>query len=109
MTRSNGWNRDVSSARDCRAMSPGMNEMFKDLRFVSSAILDGEVDDIVEGRRRTDMFVFGGDRAARWVSIAVPSSPAPRTRILVVAITRSVAGELDARLDVEGVQTFNCT
>ena len=39
----------------------------------------------VEGRRRTVIFV-DGECLEREVRIAVPSSPAPRTSMLVVAI-----------------------
>jgi hypothetical protein len=37
---------------------------------------------IVEGRKSTVIFVEGGAREEREVRIAVPSSPAPRTRML---------------------------
>ena len=40
----------------------------------------------VEGRRRTAIFVDGGECLEREVRIAVPSSPAPRTSMLFVVI-----------------------
>ena len=36
---------------------------------------------MVEGRRRTESIVVDGARRAKEVSIDMPSSPAPRTRI----------------------------
>lgn len=45
------------------------------------AILAGSVEVSVEGRRRTVMLVEGGESVEREERIAVPSSPAPRTRM----------------------------
>lgn len=49
----------------------------------------GEVELIVKRRRRTVIFVDGGECLAREVRIAVPSSPAPRTSMLFAAILGS--------------------
>lgn len=56
--------------------------MLSVFRVASSSCLDEEVEIIVAGRNRTVIFVEGGARDVREVRIAVPSSPAPRTRIL---------------------------
>lgn len=52
---------------------------------MSSASLEVLVVSIVEGRRSTVIVVFWGLRVASEVRIAVPSSPAPKTRIFCVA------------------------
>lgn len=72
------------------AMSPGRKEMLRAERAESSAILEGEGEERVEGRRRTVILVVGGARAARLVRMEVPNSPAPRTRMLFVAMTGNV-------------------
>lgn len=59
------------------ATSPGRKDILSEDRASSSDFLEGEQEDIVEGRRRTDIFVDFGARDARATSIAVPSSPAP--------------------------------
>ena len=64
------------------AMSPGRNEILSALRAESSDCLNTEGEVIVEGRNKTVIFVEGGERAERWVRMEVPSSPAPRTRML---------------------------
>lgn len=55
--------------------------MLRSERVFNSSTLDGEVDDIVAGRSRTEILVVGGARLAKAFRMAVPSSPAPRTRI----------------------------
>jgi hypothetical protein len=77
-----GLNRDESSEMEEVAISPGKKEMLSSLRVDSSSSLEGEGVLIVEGRKRTVIFVEGGAREEREVRIAVPSSPAPRTRML---------------------------
>ncbi len=62
-------------------MSPGRNEILRSLSTLSSATFSALVDAIVAGRRRTDILVEGGAREVRAPRIAVPSSPAPRTRM----------------------------
>ena len=63
------------------AMSPGRIEMSRDFMCVSSACLEGEGDVMVEGRKRTVIWVLGGAFEARAARTAFPSSPAPRTRM----------------------------
>jgi hypothetical protein len=75
-------NRDESSEMEEVAISPGKKEILSSLRVDSSSFLEGEVVLIVEGRTRTVIFVEGGAREESEVRIAVPSSPAPRTRML---------------------------
>jgi len=79
---SKGLNRDESSEMEEVAISPGKKEMLSSLRVDSSSCLEGEGVLIVEGRKSTVIFVEGGAREEREVRIAVPSSPAPRTRML---------------------------
>jgi hypothetical protein len=79
---SKGLNRDESSEMEEVAISPGKNEMLSSLRVDNSSCLEGEGVLIVEGRKRTVIFVEGGAREEREVKIAVPSSPAPSTRML---------------------------
>ena len=68
-------------------MSPGRKETFSLWRYESSDTLEGEGEERVEGRRRTVILVCEGEREERWVTMAVPSSPAPRTRMFVDAMT----------------------
>lgn len=67
-------------------MSPGRKDMFRERRWFSSFSFVASELLIVDGRRKTVMLVCGGARVAREVRIAVPSSPAPSTKILVVAM-----------------------
>ena len=53
------------------------------VRAASSALLEGEGEARVEGRKRTLILVLDGRRGCveREERIGVPSSPAPRTRM----------------------------
>jgi hypothetical protein len=86
MIVSYGWKRDERVEMEEVAMSPGKKETPRERRWDSSVSFEGEEEEIVEGRRRTVIFVVGGAREERWVRIAVPSSPAPRTRMLVLDV-----------------------
>ena len=79
---SKGSNRDESSEMEEVVISPGRKEMLSSLRVDSSSCLEGGGVLIVEGRKRTVIFVEGGAREEKEIRIAVPSSPAPRTRML---------------------------
>lgn len=83
MIVSKGWKSWASEEGVEVAMSPGRKEMLRERRWESSARFWGVGEESVEGRRSTVMLVEGGERALRCVKIEVPSSPAPRTRILV--------------------------
>ena len=63
-------------------MSPARMDIPRLLRLVISFCLEGSEEEIVNGRRRTVIVVVDGAFEAREVRTAVPSSPAPRTRIL---------------------------
>jgi len=79
---SKGLNRDESSEMEEVVISLGKKEMLSSLRVDSSSCLEGGGLLIVEGRKRTVIFIEGGVNEEREVRIAVPSSPAPRTRML---------------------------
>lgn len=87
MIVSYGAKREESWKTEEVAMSPATKEMLSALRAESSASLDGEVVFTFEERRRTVIFVEGGARAEREVRMDVPSSPAPRTRMLELVDT----------------------
>ena len=65
------------------AMSPSRTVMLSARREAISAALEGEGELIAEARRSTVSLVLGGARLESAISIAMPSSPAPSTRILV--------------------------
>jgi hypothetical protein len=79
---SKGLKRHDNSVVEEIAISPGKKQMLSFLRVDSSSCLDEEVELIIEGRNRTVICVERGAREIREVRIAVPSSPAPRTRML---------------------------
>jgi len=64
------------------ATSPGRKDIPSEERFCNSDFLEAEGEDIAVGRRRTDILVDFGAWDARAVRTEVPSSPAPRTRML---------------------------
>ncbi len=64
--------------------------------------MDEEVELIVEGRTRTVILVEGGAKEGTEVRIAVPSSPAPRTRMLgsesvVIDVMLVVSGSVEQK------------
>lgn len=73
---------EASSGIDWERTSPWTKAMLSAEMVLSSLTLAGEVLFIAEARRRTEIVVDAGERAASDFSILVPSSPAPRTRIL---------------------------
>jgi hypothetical protein len=59
------------------------SETPRDRIVESSAAFSGEGLDILSGRRRTVSFLLDEENLARAFSSATPSSPQPKTRILV--------------------------
>lgn len=73
-------------------MLPDTTAMLSAFKASSSRALAGEGEVMVEGRRRTESLVLGGEMWARDVRTAIPSSPAPRTRMLVVILIQFEIG-----------------
>lgn len=81
MIRSKGLKRWAREGTSCSTTSPSTNEMLRSERVFKSSTFDGEVDEMVAGRRRTDILVVDGACLTKAFRMAVPSSPAPRTRM----------------------------
>ena len=76
-----------ASSSGLEEMSPGTMVIFRDLKRDMVAAWAGDGEEIVAGRRSTDMDVaWPWASWEREVTIAAPNSPAPKTRIFVVIL-----------------------